>query len=245
MKYILSFIFFNFLLLPSFSQEEVYVDINIPQRVNAGQKYNIDIIVYKGNITGFAKLELFIPMGVKINIINSQNATVIQNLQVIKLIWVDLPYETKFSIKGVLELDYRLKGYKEIFGNFYYVYQKNRMQSSVGIIPFQVLNDKDYTYLPKQTEEYPKIEPKKVIKPVKLNKPDFFRVQIGAFTRKLNKHILKELYPDVEFIFEEIIDNLYKYTIGDFETYQSAYEFAINCGIKDAFVVEYVNYKRK
>lgn len=238
-------VFFFTFLLRCYSQDEVYVDVNIPQRVNAGQSYNIEIIVYKGNISGFAKLELFLPVGVKLNIIKSCNATVIQNLQVTKLIWVDLPASSKFEISALLELDYRLKGYKEIFGNFYYMRERSRMQSSVGIIPFQVLNDKDYTYTPKQTEEYPKVEQKKMVKPSTLNQPNFYRVQIGAFSKKLSKQILKELYPEQGYIHEEFIDNLYKYTIGDFNSYQEAYDFAINCGIKQAFVVEYENYKRK
>ncbi|GAB4447736.1 MAG: hypothetical protein Fur0028_02680 [Bacteroidales bacterium] len=248
MRLIKIYICFFFLLsgLKAWAQIDYYVDIIIPPKLQAGTEYSIDIIIHKENISGFAKLELYMPVGIDLYPIESSGATLIKQNQMAKYIWLELPSGKELKINAKIKVDYRISGYKEIYGNFYFIQDKNKSKISVGIIPFQVLNgfkwknDRNQ----KQVAEYPKTVETNKIKPAILNQTNYFRVQIAAFKKKISKYQLSEIYSEVEFIKEEFIDGLYKYTIGDFKTLEEAKVFKNQCGIFGAFVVAYENNKR-
>jgi len=227
-------------------QNEYYVDIIMPQKIQAGTEYTIDIIIHKENINGFAKLELYLPTGVELFPIESSTATLIKQNQIAKYIWLELPSFKEILLKAKMKVDYRISGYKEIYGNFYFIQDKSKSKISVGIIPFHVQNDfkwkNDGNY--RQQEEYPHNIEVVQIKPLKLHQPNFYRIQIAAFKKKLTNLQLSEIYSEIEFIKEEQIDGLYKYTIGDFNTLEDAKIFRNHCGIMGAFVVKYENFKR-
>lgn len=234
------------LAFKAFSQIDYYVDIIIPSKLQAGTDYSIDIVIHKENVSGFAKLELYMPVGIDIFPIESNGATLIKQNQMAKYIWLELPNSKEVMVSAKIKIDYRISGYKEIYGNFYFIQDKNKSKISVGIIPFQVLNDFKWKNdgNQKQAAEYPKTVETNKIKPAILNQTDYFRVQIAAFKKKISKSQLSEIYPEVEFIKEELIDGLYKYTIGDFKTLEEAKDFRNQCGIFGAFVVAYENNKR-
>ncbi|NMD00893.1 MAG: SPOR domain-containing protein [Bacteroidales bacterium] len=248
MRLIKIYICFFLLLsgLKAWAQIDYYVDIIIPPKLQAGTDYSIDIIIHKENISGFAKLELYMPVGIDLYPIESSGATLIKQNQMAKYIWLELPSSKEVKVNANIKVDYRISGYKEIYGNFYFIQDKNKSKISVGIIPFQVINDFKWKNdgNQKQATEYPKSEEVNKIKPTILNQPNFYRIQIAAFKKKISKYQLSEIYPEVEFIKEEFIDGLYKYTIGDFKTIDEAKEFKNKTGIYGAFVVSYENFKR-
>ncbi len=230
----------------AYTQTDVFVDILLPNKIEASKTYPIDIILHKENITGFAKLELYLPVGIDIIPVENAGATPIKQGQLIKYIWIELPMTKDIKLTATISIDFRINGYKELYGNFYYIQNKNRIKSSVGVIPFQVHNDFSWKNVTtdKEEKEYPQIVEIEKIKPQKLSQANFYRVQIAAFKRKIPKNQLIELYPEVQFIFEEFIDGLYKYTIGDFSSLEDAKKFKNTCGIFGAFVVKYENYQR-
>jgi hypothetical protein len=228
------------------AQGDIFVDVILPKNIEAGKVYPIDIIVHKENIGGFAKLELYMPIGTELTPNDNAGATLIKQGQLIKYIWIELPASKDIKITAYINIDFRIVGYKEIYGNFFFVQEKNRSKVSVGVIPFIVKNDMSWKNNPsiKESQEYPKTPDIVKIKPQKTTEPNFYRVQIAAFKRKINKSQLAELYPEVEYIKEELTDGLYKYTIGDFLTIEDARNFKNNCGIFGAFIVKYENYQR-
>ncbi|MCX7862607.1 MAG: SPOR domain-containing protein [Bacteroidales bacterium] len=238
--------FLQFIAYNTIAQGDIFVDIVLPSKLEAGKSYPIDIIIHKENISGFAKLELYMPVGVELNPIDNAGATLIKQGQLLKYIWIELPPVKDIKITANIVIDFRIVGYKEIYGNFFFIQDKNKSKVSIGIIPFQIKNDMSWKNNPayKETQEYPKTDEVVKVKPQKISEPNFYRVQIAAFKRKLSKAQLSELYPDVEFIKEEFIDGLYKYTIGDFATLDDAKNFRSSCGIFGAFVVKYENYQR-
>lgn len=239
-------ILFFVLSFKAFSQTDYYVDIIIPSKLQAGEEYSIDIIIHKENISGFAKLELYMPVGIDLFPTESNGATLIKQNQIAKYIWIELPNIKKIKLSATIKVDYKISGYKEIYGNFYFIQDKNKSKISVGIIPFQVINDFKWknNENQKQTPEYPKTSEVNKVKPFALNQSNFYRVQIAAFKKKISKNQLREIYPDIEFIKEEFIDGLYKYTIGDFKSFEDAKDFRNQSGIFGAFVVRYENFKR-
>lgn len=71
-----------------------------------------------------------------------------------------------------------------------------------------------------------------------------YKVQLAADRAPINQNVLKKLYygdREIERINE---DGWYKYSIGDFDTYEKADAFRKSLGVKDAFVVAYRGAKR-
>lgn len=227
------------------SQTDCYVDIYIPSKVEAGKEYNIDIIVNKENISGFAKLEIYLPVGIDLYPLESGNATLIKQGQLAKYIWIELPQKNIITLKANIKVDQRISGYKEIYGNFHYIQGKNKSKLSIGIIPFMVLNDNSWKSKKIIAEEYPYNTTNTKIEPQNLStEKQYYRIQIAAFKNKIRKEQLSEIYLNTSQIKEEFIDGLYKYTIGDFRSFEDAKNFKEQLGIYGAFIVYYENGKR-
>jgi hypothetical protein len=126
MRLIKIYICFFFLLsgLKAWAQIDYYVDIIIPPKLQAGTDYSIDIIIHKENISGFAKLELYMPVGIDLYPIESSGATLIKQNQMAKYIWLELPSSKEVKVNANIKVDYRISGYKEIYGNFYFIQDK-------------------------------------------------------------------------------------------------------------------------
>jgi hypothetical protein len=71
-----------------------------------------------------------------------------------------------------------------------------------------------------------------------------YKVQIAACRVTLEPQILKSLYTDSENVTETFEDNWYKYTVGEFATYQDARKIRDQVDVPGAFVVAYLNGKR-
>ncbi len=241
-------LFLIFLHIISYSillhaQNPILINFNAPESIKAGTKFIVSIDVNKQNITGFAKLELYLPVGFTSKVIESSEATTICQGQLLKFIWIELPDKQQFTLNISIAVDYRISGYKEIFGNFYYIYQKERKKTPVGIVPFNVLN----TNIKKNNENniINNNNTNPTVLPVKnIEQNIIYRVQIAAYKKRINKTILQELYSDNSTIYEELIDGLYKYTIGNFATKTDAKVFRLYCGVSGAFTVTYENGKR-
>lgn len=236
------FILTFFILFRSFymfAGNNVHVEVNAPENVNAGSEFIINIEIQKSDITGFSKLELYFPVGFKPKVVNSAGATCVIQNEMVKLIWIELPSEPSFKISISVSIDYRLIGYKEIFGNFLYIENKERKKSPVGIIPFNVKNENKSNAT---TESNQTNNNSKMVLPQKnLSQSLVYRVQIAANKKRIRKDILSELYGEPSYIKEDIIVGLYKYTIGDFASKEDADIFRQSCGVSGAFVVPYEN----
>jgi hypothetical protein len=239
MKNYFLFVFFIISLTSYVSaQTPIKIDVTSPENVNAGEEFILNVEVNKNKIYGFAKLELYLPVGFKYKIIDAAGSTVISQNQLLKLIWIDLPDKEKFSISISIFVDNRIKGYKEIFGNFHYLLNRERKKYPIAVVPLNVINEntKQKIDLAADNKSSEIVLPKKNI-----DQKIVYRVQIAANKKKINKEILQELYSYTSFIKEEIINGLYKYTIGDFLSKEDADIFRINCGVSGAFILTYEN----
>ena len=117
---------------------------------------------------------------------------------------------------------------------------KNEKKTPLGIVPFSVSNDNKKPNFESTTQVDNKSV--KIVYPEKnLSQPIVYRVQIAAYKKQVGKDILQELYGVTSLIKEEIIDGLYKYTIGYFATREDADIFRLSCGVYGAFIVTYKN----
>lgn len=241
-KYYKLFIFF---ILKSttilVAQNSININISIPENVNAGTEFNINVEIQKTNVNGFAKLELFLPVGFKSNVNETAGSTVINQGQLLKFIWVELPEKNKFNIVISITVDSRIYGYKEIYGNFHYLLNKERKKYPIAVVPLNILNENIKPNIDLTSE----IKINKKVLPEKINnQKTIYRVQIAASKRRIPKEILQELYSVTTTIKEENIDSWYKYTVGDFANKEDADIFRLSCGVSGAFVLTYENGQR-
>lgn len=82
----------------------------------------------------------------------------------------------------------------------------------------------------------------KVEKKPKLNIS--FRVQIIATKRQLTAQELADYYPEVDDFIEEYSGKYYKYSVGQFSTYEAARKFRDAMELEDAFVIAHHDGKR-
>ncbi len=71
-----------------------------------------------------------------------------------------------------------------------------------------------------------------------------FRIQIAASKVPLPESKLKKIYPGFKFAYVDKDEGWYKYLVGEFKTYEEAYEAKKAIGVKGAFIVAYKNGKR-
>ncbi len=71
-----------------------------------------------------------------------------------------------------------------------------------------------------------------------------YKVQIAADRVQLNAEKLKRIYNGNEEVTEEYVNGWYKYSIGNFGTYEDAANFKQLAGVIDAFIVQYKQKKR-
>ena len=220
------------------AQNSIKVNIEAPVSVNAGKEYILNVEVNKSSISGFAKLELYLPVGFISKIIEAEGSTVILQNQLLKFIWIELPEISKINLTIAITVDSRLKGYKEIYGNFHYLLNNQRQKYPIAVVPINIINENSL----QQNNVISEKKYSKIVEPIKIvNQNNVYRVQLAANKRKIKKEVLQELYIVTSAIKEEIIDGLYKYTVGDFATKEDADIFRVNCGVAGAFILNYEN----
>lgn len=236
---ILAFLFL-FQSISLFAGNPINIDVTAPENVDAGSEFVINIEIKKSNVLGFSKLELFFPVGFRPKVVNSAGATCVIRNELVKMIWIELPDESNFKVTISVNIDKRIKGYKEIYGNFHYIENKERKKSPIGIIPFNVKNENSSNIIA-EGSEINNTDSKIVLPQKNLSQTVVYRVQFAAYKRRINKDILLEIYGVTSSIKEDLIDGLYKYSIGDFASKADADIFRQSCGVAGAFIVSYEN----
>ena len=71
---------------------------NMPQKLEPGKDYTIEVTVHKGNLGGFARLQQDFPAGVQLQPVSIGNATFAFSGTTLKMIWTSLPSDQDFKI---------------------------------------------------------------------------------------------------------------------------------------------------
>jgi hypothetical protein len=222
-------------------QNNVTVTVTAPSFVEAGSEFIVSVKIKKGDISGFAKLELYLPVGFEPESVEKAGATFIVQSSVLKHIWIDLPETPVFELSFKVKVDNRLIGYKEIYGSFHFIKGKERQKVAIAIIPMKVNNKNPEPLASVGNTVDPGPVPKKLLPSQSMPNGLSYRVQIGAFSKKVPKAIMQEFYYDADHLAEEEHGGLYKYTIGYFSTIEDADKFRKSTGVYGAFVVKYLD----
>jgi len=219
-----------------FAQKPTFT-FSLNDTIQAGDTLTVKITIKKTGISGFAKFELFVPTGFTPCPGDDTDVSVVFWDNTLKYIWIDLPQHEKLSLVLKFVTDKRLYGKKEFYGNFYYISARERKKEKLPLMA-SFINNPRKTDIPENLLALYYKKPK-MPEFAELNNDTTYRVQIGAYKKKIGNDILAEFYSDTSKIKEEQQNGFYKYTVGNFAGMEQAHDFRIKCGVRGAFVVKY------
>lgn len=118
-----------------FSLEDVQVENKIPSALAPGQKKLIELTIRKGDIQGFSKLEIPLPVGFNAIPNDIKGASFTFKAQSAKFVWMQLPEEASFTITYYIETSSTVKGVYDIGGMFSYVKDNRRLDMKLPSKP--------------------------------------------------------------------------------------------------------------
>ncbi len=110
---------------------------NFPKNAKAGSEFQAEIVVKKGNIGGFAKLQVEVPKGLTIKEVDSKGATFSFDSGLAKYIWTSAPQEPEFTIKIIVSVSPSASGAKTIAAKYSYV--NNNAKEVVEMQPAEIM----------------------------------------------------------------------------------------------------------
>jgi hypothetical protein len=125
------FSYFSLMLMGVLNDEEILVENNTPAMIAPGSKSLVEIIVTKGQVQGFSKLELTLPNGFTATPADIQGASFTFSGQKAKFVWMTLPSEENFKVSYYIESAPEAEGPYEITGVFSYVKANKREDLSI------------------------------------------------------------------------------------------------------------------
>jgi hypothetical protein len=115
-------------LLPAVlnAQAKISVNIDIPEKVEAGREFFVNIVIRKGTLEEFSRLQQELPAGLTASAVNSGTADFSFDKQRLRFIWLKLPAQEEINISYKVMVNERLKGEFTISGEFSYVEKDER-----------------------------------------------------------------------------------------------------------------------
>jgi hypothetical protein len=141
------------LIYQFFFAEGITITQNLPANVKAGEEFTVELVINKGNVSGFAKLQQDLPEGFTAVQQDNNGASFTFSNQSVKFIWMSLPSETEFKIKYKVKVAAGVSGDKTIAGKFSYV--SDNVKQSVDISPGTVKVGSDAASQPIATNNTP------------------------------------------------------------------------------------------
>ncbi len=110
---------------------------NFPTNIKPGTEVTAELIVNKGTMGGFAKLQIEVPEGVSVKESDSKGATFSFAAGIGKWIWTGVPSDAEFTVKFILVADASVSGTKQIAAKFSYI--ENNNKQIVEMPPVEVI----------------------------------------------------------------------------------------------------------
>ena len=70
------------------NESMIYVEQSFPTEVKPGSEFTVTLTVHKGNQSGFARLQQFLPKGFKAEALETKKAQFINDEESAKFIWI-------------------------------------------------------------------------------------------------------------------------------------------------------------
>ncbi|HXB41350.1 MAG TPA: hypothetical protein VNZ49_12465 [Bacteroidia bacterium] len=142
MKYILLFIHALTISIYSlFFGDPVSVKTNFPESAKPGTEFTAEITINKGDIAGFAKLQLELPQGFSAKEGDSKGGAFSLAGQTAKIIWTSVPSSAEFVVKMTIVVDASANGDKIVTGKYSYIENNNKQQSEFTPVTVKIISD--------------------------------------------------------------------------------------------------------
>lgn len=131
---------FNLLVLVVFNvivTIDLTITSNVPAQVEPGSEFTFELKVFKGNISGFAKIQQDLPEGFTATEMDSKGASFTFSENKVKLIWMSLPAEEEFTVTFKVNVAPGVSGTKTVGGKFSYLENNERKSYD---IPSKTIN---------------------------------------------------------------------------------------------------------
>src|SRR5436853_1546200 len=130
-----------FSVQPAFSnnygpEQKITVVQNFPAAVRPGSDFIMEIKINKGNVTGLAKFQQFIPAGMTASAIDNGGADFSVEGQNVKFIWTSVPSVADITLRYKISVAATLLGKKYLSGTFSYV--ENDRTKKNSLVPKEI-----------------------------------------------------------------------------------------------------------
>lgn len=122
-------VFYNLVgitLLSFLIGSDVALNVNVPKAVTAGSEFDVEVILKKGNLSGFARLQQELPLGLSAQLVESSLGDFSFDEQKLRFVWLRLPEGKEMRLVYRIKVDERLKGSFTLKGTFAYVENNER-----------------------------------------------------------------------------------------------------------------------
>ena len=109
-----------------FGDTPVTISGSFPKNAKVATEFTAEIKVNKGNIGGFAKLQLEVPQGFSVKELDSKTGNFSFANNIAKIIWTAMPSDPEFTVKFTLSADATASGAKTIASKFSFVNNNNK-----------------------------------------------------------------------------------------------------------------------
>ena len=127
------------LSIGSLFQSGVTVQVDVPTEVVAGTEFEVHLIIQKGDLESFSRLQQALPAGLTAVSDQSSNADFTFDEKRVRLIWLRLPQKDEFKVVYRIRVDERLKGTFDIKGKFSYIEENERKSVSMESTPIVII----------------------------------------------------------------------------------------------------------
>lgn len=127
---------FNLIVLVVFNvivSIDLTITPNVPAQVEPGSEFTFELKIFKGNISGFAKVQQDLPEGFTASEVDSKGASFTFSENKVKLIWMSLPAEEEFIVTFKVKVDPTVSGEKVIGGKFSYLENNERKSYDIPV----------------------------------------------------------------------------------------------------------------
>ncbi len=193
----------------------------------AGGSFLVKIRIERRNLDSFFQIQQELPAGMTATGVESQGATFLFKDGKVKYSWLRLPAAEDIQVIYKVKVPFTLKGNYEINGSYYYINEEEKEVFELPSSKIEILENvaPSDTLAEKNLLAIINNEPSKPTY-VAEEKPDLsFKIQILSSTRKLDRDSIRKVYKIRESVVEENYNGLYKYTVGNFVTYEEARDF--------------------
>lgn len=116
----------------------VSVSGNFPATMKTGSEIVVDLVIKKGSMGGFAKLQVEVPAGFTVADVESKGGNFSYQPGMAKWIWTAVPSEAEFTVKFKLQADGSVNGAKTIAAKYSYVENNNKQVAEMPPVEITV-----------------------------------------------------------------------------------------------------------